>query len=145
MSGARISLVIPTYNAGPLLDDVLAGIQNLRDVTFDEKVAIDSGSSDGTVEKLQRAGFRVESIDKRTFDHGSTRDRGIAATTGDIVVLMVQDATPQGSDWLQKMVEPFGNPQVAGVWCRQIPRAKCQPVLKRRILGWPGWGEGVTV
>ena len=145
MSGARISLVIPTYNAGPLLDDVLAGIQNLRDVTFDEKVAIDSGSSDGTVEKLQRAGFRVESIDKRTFDHGSTRDRGIAATTGDIVVLMVQDATPLGSDWLQKMVEPFGNPQVAGVWCRQIPRAKCQPVLKRRILGWPGWGEGVTV
>ena len=141
----RISLVIPTYNAGPLLDDVLQGIQGLRGVTFDEKVAIDSGSRDGTVERLQRAGFRVEPIDKRTFDHGSTRDRGIAATTGDIVVLMVQDATPQGSDWLQKMVEPFTNPQVAGVWCRQIPRAKCQPVLKRRILGWPGWGEGVTV
>jgi len=141
----RISLVIPSYNAGPLLDDVLAGIRNLRGVTFDEKIAVDSGSSDGTVERLQRAGFRVEPIDKRTFDHGSTRDLGIGRTTGDVVVLMVQDATPVGDDWLRRMVEPFDNPQVAGVWCRQTPRPQCQPVLRRRILGWPGWGEGVTI
>jgi hypothetical protein len=67
------------------------------------------------------------------------------ARSGDIVVLLVQDATIQGTDWLQQMVEPFADPQVAGVWCRQIPRPKCQPVLKRRILGWPGWGDGVTV
>lgn len=58
---------------------------------------------------------------------------------------MVQDATPQGTDWLQKMFEPFADPQVAGVWCRQIPRPGCQPALDRRIRGWPGWGEGVTI
>lgn len=144
-AGVRISLVIPTLNAGPLLDDVLAGIQAQRERTFDEMVAIDSGSTDGTVERLQQAGFRVVPIDKREFDHGSTRDRGIAAVTGDVVVLMVQDATPQGTDWLQKMVAPFADPDVAGVWCRQIPRPKCQPVLDRRIKGWPGWGDGVTV
>lgn len=141
----RTSLVIPTYNAGPLLDDVLAGLGALQGVTFDEKLAIDSGSTDGTVDRLKRAGFRVDGIDKRTFDHGATRDLGISRTTGDVVVLMVQDATPQSPDWLQKMVEPFRNPQVVGVWCRQIPRPKCQPVLDRRIRGWPGWGEGVTI
>ncbi|MCB9876759.1 MAG: glycosyltransferase [Planctomycetes bacterium] len=140
----RISLVIPTLNAGPLLDDVLAGVLAQRDPGFDELIAIDSGSTDGTVERLQRAGFRVASIDKREFDHGRTRDRGIALTTGDIVVLLVQDATPQGADWLGKMVAPFADPQIAGVWSRQIPREKCQPIMKRRILGWPGWGDGVT-
>lgn len=139
----RTSLVIPTYNAGPLLDDVLAGIARL-DPGFHEKIAIDSGSRDGTVERLQRAGFRVIPIDKREFDHGKTRDRGIAASTGDVVVLMVQDATPQSADWLAKMLEPFSDPKVAGVWCRQVPRPGCQPVLDRRIRGWPGWGEGVT-
>jgi rhamnosyltransferase len=144
-AAVRISLVIPTLNAGPLLDEVLAGIRSQQGVVFDELLAIDSGSRDGTVERLQKAGFRVVSIDKREFDHGRTRDRGIASTTGDIVVLMVQDATPQGTDWLAKMVAPFADPQVAGVWCRQIPRPKCQPVLDRRIRGWPGWGEGVTV
>lgn len=135
---------MPTWNAGPLLDEVLAAVRAQRGVVFDELLAIDSGSRDGTLERLQRHGVRVASIPQREFDHGKTRDRGIAMTTGDVVVLLVQDATMQGTDWLQKMVEPFADPQVAGVWCRQIPRPKCQPVMKRRILGWPGWGEGVT-
>jgi rhamnosyltransferase len=141
----RTSLVMPTWNAGSLLDEVLAAVKSQQRPAFDELVAIDSGSRDGTVERLQRAGFRVESIPQREFDHGGTRDLGIAMTTGDVVVLMVQDATPQGTDWLGKMLEPFADPQVAGVWCRQIPRPGCQPVLDRRIRGWPGWGEGVTV
>lgn len=145
MCAVRISLVMPTWNAGPLLDEVLASIAALRGTTFDELVAVDSGSSDGTVERLQRAGFRVQPIPQREFDHGATRDRGIAMTTGDVVVLLVQDATLQGSDWLGKMVAPFSAAEVAGVWCRQTPRPKCQPVLDRRIRGWPGWGEGVTV
>jgi rhamnosyltransferase len=140
----RISLVVPTWNAGPLLDEVLTAIAKQSAPAFDERVAIDSGSRDGTVERLERHGFRVVSIPQREFDHGGTRDRGIAMTTGDIVVLLVQDATLQGDGWLRKMVEPFADPQVAGVWCRQIPRPDCQPVLDRRIRGWPGWGEGVT-
>lgn len=135
---------MPTWNGGPLLDEVLAAATSQRGVTFAELLAIDSGSRDGTLERLQRHGFRVASIPQREFDHGGTRDRGIAMTTGDVVVLLVQDATMQGSDWLAKMVEPFADPQVAGVWCRQIPRPGCQPVLDRRIRGWPGWGDGVT-
>lgn len=141
----RISLVMPTWNGGPLLQGVLEGLTGQSGTTFDELLAIDSGSRDGSVERLERAGFRVAPIPQREFDHGSTRDRGIAMTTGDIVVLMVQDATPQGTDWLQKMVEPFDDPQVAGVWCRQIPRPGCQPVLERRIRNWPGTGDGVVV
>ncbi|MFM1873504.1 MAG: hypothetical protein RL398_2926 [Planctomycetota bacterium] len=140
----RISLVIPTLNAGPLFDEVLESILALRGTRFDELVAVDSGSSDGTVDKLRRAGFAVHEIPKAQFDHGGTRDLGISKTTGDVVVLLVQDATLQGADWLQKMVEPFADSEVAGVWCRQVPRPVCQPVLKRRILGWPGWGDGVT-
>ena len=132
---------MPTWNAGPLLDEVLAALKAQRGTVFDELLAIDSGSRDGTVERLQQAGFRVAPIPQREFDHGGTRDRGIAMTTGDVIVLMVQDATPQGTDWLQKMVEPFADPQVAGVWCRQIPRPGCQPVLARRIRNWPGWGD----
>ncbi|MBL8754694.1 MAG: glycosyltransferase [Planctomycetes bacterium] len=140
----RISLVMPTLNAGPLLDEVLAAILAQRDPAFAELIAVDSGSTDGTVDRLLQAGFRVASIQKKDFDHGRTRDLGIGMATGDFVVLLVQDATLQGPDWLAKMVEPFADPMVVGCWSRQIPRAKCQPVMKRRILGWPGWGDGVT-
>ncbi len=128
-----------------MLDEVLASITAQKGVVFDELQAIDSGSRDGTVERLHKHGFRTASIAQREFDHGRTRDRGIALTTGDIVVMLVQDATLQGTDWLANMVAPFADADVAGVWCRQIPRPKCQPVLARRIRGWPGWGEGVTI
>jgi len=140
----RISLVMPTWNAGPLLEEVIAAVRALEGVTFDELVAVDSGSTDGTLERLRDGGFTVHGIPQREFDHGATRDRGIRETTGDVVVLLVQDATLQGRDWLAKMVAPFEDPDVAGVWCRQVPRPKCQPVLDRRIRGWPGRGEVVS-
>ena len=124
---------MPTWNAGPLLDEVLESVLALRDTRFDELCAVDSGSTDGTQERLRDAGFQVEVIPQREFDHGSTRDRGIRATTGDVVVLLVQDATLVGDDWLAKMLAGFDAPDVAGVWCRQIPRGRCQPVLDRRI------------
>ncbi len=139
-----VSLVMPTWNAGPLLDDVLAAITSLEGTVFDELIAVDSGSTDGTQERLRAAGFHVESIPQSEFDHGATRDRGIEMSTGDIIVLLVQDATLQGADWLAKMVAPFSDPDVAGVWCRQIPRPGCQHVLDRRIRGWPGRGEVVS-
>ena len=140
----RISLVMPTWNAGPLLEEVIAAVRALEGVTFDELVAVDSGSTDGTLERLRDGGFTVHGIPQREFDHGATRDRGIRETTGDVVVLLVQDATLQGRDWLAKMVAPFEDPDVAGVWCRQVPRPKCQPVLDRRIRGWPGRGGVVS-
>jgi rhamnosyltransferase len=140
-----ISLVMPTWNGGPLLDEVLAAIAAQRGRDQLECVAIDSGSADGTQQRLQRAGFKVLSIPQREFDHGSARDRAIAATTGDVIALLTQDATPNGPDWLSQMLAPFAEPQVAGVWCRQLPRPGCQPVLERRIRGWPGLGDGVHI
>lgn len=137
----RTSLVMPTWNAGPLLDEVLASVLALEGTRFDELVAVDSGSTDGTQERLRDAGFDVEVIPQAEFDHGGTRDRGIRKTTGDVVVLLVQDATLVGADWLAKMVAPFEDEAVAGAWCRQVPRPGCQPVLDRRIRGWPGRGE----
>ena len=118
----RISLVIPTWNAGPLFQEVVDAVNALEGVVFAEKVAIDSGSTDGTVEVARGAGFEVVPIPQSEFDHGATRDRGIEKTTGDVIVLLVHDATVQGSDWLEAMVAPFTDPDVAGVWCRQIPR-----------------------
>lgn len=131
---------MPTLNAGPLLDRVLAGIDAQRGAELVDRVAIDSGSTDGTRERLERHGFRVLSIPRQEFDHGSTRDRAIAATEGDIVVLLTQDAVPLGDDWLTALLAPFTDPRTAAAWCKQVPRADCPPVIARRIRQWLGDG-----
>jgi hypothetical protein len=40
MPAVSIALVMPTWNAGPLLDEVLAAIRAQRGVVFDELQAI---------------------------------------------------------------------------------------------------------
>jgi glycosyltransferase involved in cell wall biosynthesis len=134
----RASLVIPTWNAGPLLEEVLAAVDAQPGAGELEKVAVDSGSTDGTVALLQRHGFRVRSIPQREFNHGSTRDLGIEASSGDVVVLLVQDATPLDGNWLPALLRAYADPAVDAAWCRQIPRPDCNPLLRRRIEEWMG-------
>lgn len=136
---------MPTLNAGPLLDRVLAGLAAQRGASFAQTIAIDSGSTDGTKERLLRAGFTVHSIPKPEFDHGSTRDLGIDKTDADVVVLLTQDAVPLGADWLVELLAPFADARVAAAWCKQVPRPDCPPVIARRLRQWLGDGDAPRV
>ena len=79
-----LSVVIETLNdEDPLARTLSSLVGPAVEGAVREVIVCDRGSTDGTVERLQRAGFRVGSIDKREFDHGRTRDRGIALTTGE--------------------------------------------------------------
>ncbi|MHC5062544.1 MAG: glycosyltransferase family 2 protein [Planctomycetota bacterium] len=132
----KVSLFIPTLNGAPLLAEVLQAIDLQEGVELSEKLAIDSGSSDGTVELLKKHDFEVRSIDKRDFNHGATRDQGIAAVTGDVVVLLTQDAQPADEHWLQRLVDCYQDPSVAAAYCRQIPRENCNPFIAARLREW---------
>ncbi len=134
----RASLVIPTWNAGPLLEEVLTAVDAQPGADALERLAIDSGSTDDTVPTLRRHGFTVESIPQREFNHGQTRDRGIARTAGDVVVLLTQDATPADRNWLPALLAAYQDPAVDAAWCRQIARPDCNPLLRRRIEEWMG-------
>ncbi|HEX6811367.1 MAG TPA: glycosyltransferase family 2 protein [Planctomycetota bacterium] len=134
----RASLVIPTWNAGPLLEEVLAAVAAQPGAEALERVAIDSGSTDGTTALLQRYGFRVRTIPQREFNHGATRDLGITETKGDVVMLLTQDATPADRNWLPALLNAYADPAVDAAWCRQIPRPDCNPLLRRRIEEWMG-------
>ncbi|MCA8941972.1 MAG: glycosyltransferase [Planctomycetes bacterium] len=132
----KISLVIPTLDAGTLLEEVLAAIDRQPNVADVEKIAVDSGSTDGTVDRLVAHGFETISIDKSTFDHGLTRDLAIERCSGDIVVLLTQDATPTDTEWLPALVSCFDDDHVGAAYCRQIPRDDCNPFIARRLREW---------
>ncbi len=132
----EVSLFLPTLNAGPLLEEVLAAVDGQPGAERLERLAIDSGSEDGTRDVLARHGFDIEVIDRREFDHGATRDRGIAKATGDVVVLLTQDATPASVEWLPALVACYDDPRVGAAYCKQIPRPDCNPFIARRLREW---------
>ena len=131
-----VSLFVPTWNAGPELEAILERWRSQElDRSF-EIVAIDSGSSDGTLDLLRAADVRVTEIPNREFNHGLTRNQGIELCRGDIVVLTVQDALPKDRRWMQRLVDCFEDPRVAGAFGRQEARLDANPFIRDRLKSW---------
>ncbi len=141
----RASLVMPTWNAGVLLEEVLDAIDRQPGAGELERLAIDSNSSDDTVERLRDHGFKVIAISQREFNHGATRDRAISETSGEVIVLLTQDAAPADREWLPRLIEPFEDATVGAAYCRQVPRPDCNPFIAHRILEWTAGREEMVV
>jgi rhamnosyltransferase len=116
----RVSVVIPTCDAGPPFAALLDRLHAQKPQPPDEIVIVDSGSKDNTCRLAAAAGARVVEWNE-PYDHGLTRDAGISAATGDIIVLTVQDALPAADDWIARLASHFNDPAVAGVTSRQVP------------------------
>jgi len=119
---SKVSVVIPTFNAGPQFEELLQQI-SAQEKDFDlEVLVVDSGSTDGTVDLASRYGVNVHQIPKTKFNHGATRNLGISLARGEYVALTVQDAVPLDKHWLAALVENLERDErVAGVYSRQIP------------------------
>jgi len=135
MADPRASVVIPTLNAGPRFQSCLEAVAAQELPGGFEIVAIDSGSEDGSAELAGQYG-RVIRIRQEEFNHGLTRNRAITESRGRVVALLVQDAVPQGRDWLRALVEAVSEPGVAGAYSRQVPRPDCPPFIKARLERW---------
>ena len=138
MSGPTISIVLPTKNGAASLPAVLDAIARQRVDVPVEVVAIDSSSTDGTAELLHRRVDRFIRIPAAQFDHGLTRNRGIAEATGDLVVLMVQDAVPASDSWLSALTLPLLlDSELAGTFARQRPRLEASAITRHYLARWP--------
>ena len=95
----------------------------------------DSGSTDGTRDLAREWADQVVDVPPSEFDHGLTRNLGIAASTGEFVALLVQDAVPESSDLLAELTRPLvADPDVAGVFACQLPRPRCESHLSALSL-----------
>lgn len=132
----KVSIVIPTKNGGSLFREVLDGIQAQEFCGSIEVVVVDSGSDDDTIAFAKNYGALVISVPQETFNHGSTRNKGIEISTGEIVVLMTQDALPGDSFLIHNLVSTFNDQNVAGAYARQLPRDDADIFTKRNLNNW---------
>ena len=141
----KVALVIPTLNGGELFGRALELWLAQQDVGKLDLVCPDSGSRDGTVDRLRAAGARIQTVPRGSFNHGETRNRAVAATTADFVILTVQDAVPVSTAVARELVAPLvKDPGLAATYGRQRPRPGCHPVLVERIGGWAGGSAPVV-
>ncbi|MDQ0060624.1 glycosyltransferase family 2 protein [Paenibacillus harenae] len=133
-SAYRISVIIPTLNAGPALHNLLDKLQN-QTYRPHEIIVIDSESIDGTPQSAKQAGARVITVRRSEFDHGGTRNMAVEAAEGNILLFMTQDAEPLNEHMIEELTKPLraGN-EVVYAYARQCarPEADILEQLARR-------------
>lgn len=116
-----ISVIIPVKNGDYWLEDTLNSIEMQSLFYCTEIIAIDSGSTDASLDILQKHNVHLIHIDPATFNHGLTRNIGVKDASGEYVVMTVQDAKPVDEFWLQHLLDGFQNDKVvAGVCGQQV-------------------------
>lgn len=146
MGSPRVSILLPTLDAESDLARLLPALERQRlggggdaggGASAIERVAIDSSSSDRTRELLERAGFRVERIERAQFGHGRTRNALARLAKAPLVVFLSQDALPRDDDFLARLLAPFEDERTAGVYARVLPHEDDDPLTRRSVLDAP--------
>jgi glycosyltransferase involved in cell wall biosynthesis/GT2 family glycosyltransferase len=128
---SRVSVVIPVKDGERWLGELLDALA--REAP-DEILAIDSGSTDGSVELLRAAaGVELLEIPPHEFRHGRTRNLGAERTSGELICFLTQDATPVPG-WLDAVRAGFAlDERVGAVFGPHLPRAETSPMIAREL------------
>lgn len=118
------SIVILAKNGERYLRSLLDALFSQNGIDCVEVIVIDSGSTDGTLRIVaDYPDVRLYEIPPEEFGHGKTRNLGACLAGGQFLVYLPQDATPEGAEWLETLLQPFADPSIAGVFGRQKPRS----------------------
>lgn len=123
MTTPSLSVVIPTLNAADEIDSLLDTIeaQSLQPLDI---LVVDSSSDDGTVDEVAKHPcVNLVRIERKEFNHGSTRDMALRRSAGEFVCFLTQDAAPASNRYLERLVAPFlADDSIALVTGRQLPK-----------------------
>lgn len=139
---ARVSVVIPILNAGAYLPVLLPALAE-QGLAPEQFLVIDSESDDGSCDAFRAFGATVVGIERSTFNHGGTRQLAVdMRPEADIVVMLTQDAIPQGPGTIARLVDAFADPEVGMAYGRQLPRTVARGIERHaRLVNYPPRSE----
>lgn len=125
------SIILRTKNEETWISHCLNAIFNQKDVSF-EVILVDNNSTDSTLLQVEKFDVNVLTIDE--FLPGRALNIGIKEARGEFVICLSGHCVPTNEYWLKKLLEDFVNPQVAGIYGRQLPLSYSSDIDKRDLL-----------
>lgn len=123
-SSCTVSVIIPAKNEGQTVVEMAEAVGEF----CDEVIVVDGRSTDGSAETLRERGFKV--VTDNGLGKGDAVRCGLAAATGDVVVIMDADGSHEPED-IPKLLSPIfqqdadmvvgcrmrgGSDEFAGTW-----------------------------
>lgn len=138
MDSYTVSVIIPVYKPDEKFRKLLEG---LKRQTYPIKEILIMNTEKEYWKDTWVVGMenvRVEHLKKEEFDHGGTRARAAAMTTGNILAFFTQDAVPYDEHVVEELVKPFQNSQVGAAYGRQLADRGCRIIEKyTRSFNYP--------
>ncbi|CAM3609593.1 MULTISPECIES: glycosyltransferase [Paenibacillus] len=134
LENSKVSVVIPTKNAGDDLEPLLIMLLNQKGLDSIEIIMVDSGSTDGSIELANEFGVKVVEILPEEFSHSYARNLGAEHANGDYILFTTQDALPPNDTWIYEMLSVLKNNDVVAVSCAETPREDAD--LFYRVICW---------
>ena len=107
-----LSIVIRSFNEEQHIGRLLFGITQ-QSYPNPEVILVDSGSTDRTLAIASQYLVKIVHIQPEEFTFGRSLNRGIAASTGDLVVITSAHCYPVYPDWLEQLTSPFKSKEIA--------------------------------
>jgi rhamnosyltransferase len=126
-----VLIVLRCFNDVRVVGETLDAVFSQEGPSF-RVVAIDSGSSDGSVEVLKRYPLQLIEIPPGSYIPGKVLNLGMRQGGEPLAAFVNSDCTPQHREWLARLVAPFGpDPKVAAVYGRQVARPDAHPLVAK--------------
>ena len=124
-----VAIIMRARNEMPQVQQTLGMLKKQTFTGFDF-FAIDSGSTDGTLQVLQENYREVSQIPPEQYVPGKVLNEAISRTAHPIIVLLNADAVPLSNDWLEQLLAPLLQDEADAVFCKQVARPEARLIVK---------------
>jgi len=114
----RASIVIRCCNEEIHIGRLLHGIMQLTTQNV-EIIIVDSGSADATLSIASRFPVKIISVRPEDFSFGRSLNAGCKAANGEFIIIASAHVYPVYKDWLDCLMAPLLDPNVALVYGKQ--------------------------
>lgn len=123
----KVSVILPTKNVESNIGDLLHSIYR-QDFSGALDVIILDSSDDKTPEISKSFPVEFTRVEEEDYNYGGTRNLGAFMAKGDYLIFLSADVVIKDSQWLSKLLNPFKDSRVAGVFGRQHPKENASPM-----------------
>ena len=126
MNHKTVDVIIPVYKPGKewekqicLLEKQTYPIRNIR--------VVNTGKENwNPIYETWTSKMQVTHVTSEEFDHGGTRDMAARMSNADYLLFMTQDAVPEGTDLVEKLVKALEEQEdIRVAYARQLPAEGC--------------------
>ncbi len=114
------SIIIRAHNEEKFIGKLFESIFEQSLIGQTEVILVDSGSKDRTIEIAKQFPVKIIPIQPHEFTFGRALNKGIEAAQGEILIFASAHVYPTDAQWIENLVKPFENKQIAVSYGRQI-------------------------